>query len=165
MPPNSAFVGTIMKIVKLNALSNRGDYTYNTVGMFTWITVECVLVDFAASVPLLRPLVKRITGAKDSTNASYELPRYGPKGSNRQSSGFSKLSASTLTGKTTTRHVTSDNDTGSEDNILAIQDPEKNGESIVIKQTYSVEYGGHLSSKSNDRLKTNIIRPWSKGKE
>jgi hypothetical protein len=34
---NSAFVAVIMKIIKLQALTNRGDYTYNTVRMFVWV--------------------------------------------------------------------------------------------------------------------------------
>lgn len=33
-----ALVGLIMKCVYLNALSNRGDFSYHTVPMFTWIT-------------------------------------------------------------------------------------------------------------------------------
>ncbi|KAF3761987.1 hypothetical protein M406DRAFT_231046, partial [Cryphonectria parasitica EP155] len=53
-----ALVGLIMKCVYLNALSNTGDYSYNTVPMFTWIVVEGTLVAMAASAPFIRPLFR-----------------------------------------------------------------------------------------------------------
>ncbi|KAJ5777958.1 hypothetical protein N7520_001204 [Penicillium odoratum] len=32
-----AVIAVVMKIINLEALANRGDYTYNTVALFTWI--------------------------------------------------------------------------------------------------------------------------------
>ncbi|RDW85476.1 hypothetical protein BP5796_03801 [Coleophoma crateriformis] len=91
-----AFVGVIMKIVYLHALSEKDDYTYNTVPMFTWIIVEGTLVAIAASVPLLRPLINKVRPSAQSSN-TYELEKYGKYGhqtsltSNRV---FSKLGSS-----------------------------------------------------------------------
>ncbi|KAJ5732639.1 hypothetical protein N7493_004120 [Penicillium malachiteum] len=55
-----AFIAVIMKIIKLRALADRGDYTYNTVALFTWILAEAVLLNIAASAPILRPLYRKI---------------------------------------------------------------------------------------------------------
>lgn len=81
-----------MKCVYLDALSYEGDYSYNTVPMFTWITVEGTLVAVAASIPLLRPLVKHHLGSTNRSN-SYDLPRYYGAGrsGHTDSSGFSRL--------------------------------------------------------------------------
>lgn len=73
----SGLVGLIMKCVYLDALSYEGDYSYNTVPMFTWITVEGTLVAIAASLPVVRPLVKQHLGSGwKRTQYSYDLPRY-----------------------------------------------------------------------------------------
>lgn len=82
-----------MKCVYLDALSYEGDYSYNTVPMFTWIVVEGTLVAIAASIPLLRPLVKKHMGTRATAN-SYDLPRYaypGGRSGHTDSSGFSRL--------------------------------------------------------------------------
>lgn len=81
-----------MKCVYLDALSYEGDYSYNTVPMFTWIVAEGTLVAIASSLPLLRPLVKNHIGTR-RTNASnsYDLPRYGARSGKTDSSGFSRL--------------------------------------------------------------------------
>lgn len=82
-----------MKCVYLDALSYEGDYSYNTVPMFTWIVVEGTLVAIAASLPLLRPLVKQRLGTRATAN-SYDLPRYaypGGRSGHTDSSGFSRL--------------------------------------------------------------------------
>ncbi|KAJ5659563.1 hypothetical protein N7507_006014 [Penicillium longicatenatum] len=67
-----AVIAVVMKIVNLEALANRGDYTYNTVALFTWILAEAVLLNIAASVPVLRPLYKRLMKT-ESRNYSYEM--------------------------------------------------------------------------------------------
>lgn len=93
---NSGLVGLVMKCVYLDALSYEGDYSYNTVPMFTWIVVEGTLVAIAASVPLLRPLIKQRLDTRATAN-SYDLPRYAyPSGrsGHTDSSGFSRLEKS-----------------------------------------------------------------------
>ncbi|KAJ6017601.1 hypothetical protein N7451_000980 [Penicillium sp. IBT 35674x] len=67
-----AVIAVVMKIVNLEALANRGDYTYNTVALFTWILAEAVLLNIAASAPVLRPLYKRLM-KHESRNYSYEM--------------------------------------------------------------------------------------------
>ncbi|KAJ5631250.1 uncharacterized protein N7484_011350 [Penicillium longicatenatum] len=68
-----AVIAVVMKIVNLEALANRGDYTVNnTVALFTWILAEAVLLNIAASAPVLRPLYKRLMET-ESRNYSYEM--------------------------------------------------------------------------------------------
>lgn len=89
-----------MKCVYLDALSYEGDYSYNTVPMFTWIVAEGTLVAIAASIPLLRPLVKHHTGTRRSkASNSYDLPRYGARSGKTDSSGFSRLGGLRPSGK------------------------------------------------------------------
>ncbi|PSR99134.1 hypothetical protein BD289DRAFT_353644, partial [Coniella lustricola] len=71
-----ALVGLVMKCVYLDALSYEGDYSYNTVPMFTWIMVEGCLVAIAASIPVLRPMFRHTfpSRAGATTGApSYDL--------------------------------------------------------------------------------------------
>lgn len=152
-----------MKCVYLDALSYEGDYSYNTVPMFTWIVVEGTLVAIAASLPLLRPLVKRNIGTR-ATAGSYDLPRYaypGGRSGHTDSSGFSRLDKTRTSVKTGgSRRVSSyalrslDGD-DSDENVLVLQDLQErqgrmqqglpgnpgregfNGK-IVVRQDYTV---------------------------
>lgn len=73
----SALVGLLMKGAYLDALSYVGDYSYNMVPMFTWTVVEGTLVAMAASLPLLRPLIKHVQRQRTASVAkTYDLPRY-----------------------------------------------------------------------------------------
>ncbi|KAH8594902.1 hypothetical protein B0O99DRAFT_623894 [Bisporella sp. PMI_857] len=78
-----AFVACIIKTVQLQSLGQRGDFTFNTVPFFTWVIVECTLVNIAASVPLIRPLFMRAKStATTAAQKSYELShRFSSKGS------------------------------------------------------------------------------------
>ncbi|KAJ5892485.1 hypothetical protein N7504_009176 [Penicillium tannophilum] len=58
-----AVIAVVMKIVNLEALANRGDYTCQA---------EAVLLNIAASAPVLRPLYKRLI-KNESRNYSYEM--------------------------------------------------------------------------------------------
>ncbi|KAH8657677.1 hypothetical protein BX600DRAFT_438868 [Xylariales sp. PMI_506] len=129
-----AFVGTVMKIVKLNALSNQADYTYTTVSMFTWVTAEAVLVDIAASIPLLRPLVNKLSGRKETTQ-SYDLRDYEPKPSQQSTGQFTRLGDNRM-------EVTSKSDTASEEGILPMQGfaTENGAPGIYVKHSYIVKY-------------------------
>ncbi|RDW56607.1 hypothetical protein BP5796_13072 [Coleophoma crateriformis] len=72
-----AFVACVIKTVLLQALGDRGDFTFNTVSFFIWVVVEGALVSIAASVPLIRPLFLRIKRGKSSKdNKSYEMHPY-----------------------------------------------------------------------------------------
>ncbi|KAK7736512.1 hypothetical protein SLS53_006942 [Cytospora paraplurivora] len=133
-----ALVGLIMKCVYLKALSNRGDISYETVPMFTWITVEGTLVEIAASVPLLRPLFKRRFNGLRSNNkpSSYELPRYAAHSGQTGSSGFSKRGKgrTTFHSGLTTAGV---DDDSSMEGILPMQTKNDNDESITVRQDIS----------------------------
>ncbi|CAN8097797.1 unnamed protein product [Discula destructiva] len=86
-----ALVGLVMKCVYLDALSYEGDYSYNTVPMFTWIIVEGTLVSVAASAPLLRSLVVHMSTRRLKTADTYQLPQYASRSGQTDSSGLSKL--------------------------------------------------------------------------
>jgi hypothetical protein len=94
-----------------------------------WNSVESTLVAIAGSVALLRPLVAKVPILSTSrpTNNSYVLEKYG-KGSKRDN--FSKL-ADSHHSLATMR----ENDAGSEDNILPVQD----NDTILKQVTYSVK--------------------------
>lgn len=82
-----------MKCVYLDALSYEGDYSYNTVPMFTWITVEGTLVAVAASAPLLRPLIKHLRRrGRTQTASGYDLPQYANR-SGQSDSTYNKFSS------------------------------------------------------------------------
>lgn len=86
-----------MKCVYLDALSYEGDYSYNTVPMFTWIIVEGTLVAVAASVPLLRPLQKQMRKRQTKTSNSYDLPHYAVRSGHTDSSEVSKFGSKVRT--------------------------------------------------------------------
>ncbi|KGO42976.1 hypothetical protein PEXP_027250 [Penicillium expansum] len=104
-----AFIAVILKIVKLAALASRGDYTYNTVALFTWVLTEAVLLNIAASAPILRPLYKRLI-PKKHLDSSYEMHhsyaakiqvshgRTGPRHDDSTSDNAAILSKDSLTG-------------------------------------------------------------------
>ncbi|KUI69458.1 hypothetical protein VM1G_04914 [Cytospora mali] len=140
-----ALVGLIMKCVYLSALSDRGDFSYDTVPMFTWITVEGTLVEIAASIPLLRPLFKRRFGGLKSSNkpSSYELPHYAARSDQADSSGISKIGRARTTIRSSGMHGGgADNDSSMED-ILPMRgksDILVRSNSILVRQEYSVNY-------------------------
>lgn len=156
----SGLVGLVMKCVYLDALSYEGDYSYNTVPMFTWIVVEGTLVAIAASLPLLRPLVKQRLGSRVTAN-SYDLPRYaypGGRSNHTDSSGFSRLDKVRMSAKgdgtrgASAYAVRSLDGGDSDENVLVLQDlqghmqqgsPEAPGRKglngrIVVRQEYLV---------------------------
>ncbi|ROV90162.1 hypothetical protein VSDG_08818 [Cytospora chrysosperma] len=144
-----ALVGLVMKCVYLSALSDRGDFSYNTVPMFTWITVEGTLVEIAASVPLLRPLFKRRFGGLKSSNkpSSYELPRYTPRSGKADSSGLSgKIGRARTTIRSSGTHgagVGGEDDDSSMEGILPMRGSDlhkHNNNAIMVRQEYSVDY-------------------------
>lgn len=98
-PKNSGLVGLVMKCVYLNALSYEGDYSYNTVPMFTWIMVEGCLVAIAASAPVLRPMFRHTFPSRVGTTDpnSYDLPRYAARSGQTDSSGFTRLGSKART--------------------------------------------------------------------
>ncbi|CZR52354.1 related to integral membrane protein PTH11 [Phialocephala subalpina] len=128
-----AFVGVIMKIVYLRVLAHRADYTYNTVPLFTWVIVESTLVAIASSIPLLRPLFIKAfpsLGTQTLKNSSYVLKIYGNSKqppSYVSTQRFSKLGEGHNSRK--------DIDTGSEDGILAVREPQ---DAILKEVSYSV---------------------------
>ena len=159
-----------MKIIKLRALSERGDYTYNTVQMFVWVmyvhprflnlsqlflrnhyanpnhltdfhvSTEGCLVDIAASVPLIRPLFTR-SGLTSTTN-TYEMRDFsGQKGISSNSRAFTSRSNS---------GTVKLSDGGSEEGILPMQGT-NNG--TILKQTsYVVEYDVEKQERNPVRL-------------
>lgn len=149
-----ALVGLIMKCVYLDALSNEGDYSYNTVPMFTWIVVEGTLVAIAASVPLLRPLMRHMGNQQTQASNSYDLPRYAIRSGHTDSSGVSKFGTIVRTsvkgggpsmgGSPRTLYPL---DSDSEEGFLVLQkqgttaSPETSGPRncrIVVRQEYTV---------------------------
>ncbi|KAG0651521.1 hypothetical protein D0Z07_1950, partial [Hyphodiscus hymeniophilus] len=146
-----AFVAVIMKLVKLRALSERGDYTYNTVQMFVWVITEGCLVDIAASVPLIRPLFTS-SGINSTTNTFEMTARsYG------QQKGISSSRA--FTGRIVNNAVKL-SDGGSEEDILPMHGTYPDDGAIMKQTSYAVEYDvekqrqrGHVTvSSSGDRL-------------
>lgn len=129
-----AFVAVIMKIVKLRALSQRGDYTYNTVQMFVWVITEGCLVDIAASVPLIRPLFTR--SGIISTSNTYEMRNFSSQKGVSSSRAYTNRSAS-ATAKLSGG--------GSEEDILPIHGTDRS----ILKQTsYAVEYDVEKQQRS-----------------
>ncbi|KAK4870813.1 hypothetical protein LT330_000050 [Penicillium expansum] len=121
-----AFIAVILKIVKLAALANRGDYTYNTVALFTWVLTEAVLLNIAASAPILRPLYKRLL-PKKHLDSSYEMHH----------SYAAKIQVSH--GRTGPRH-----DDSTSDNAAILSKDSLTGDNyyhITITQSYSVAVG------------------------
>lgn len=148
-----------MKCVYLDALSYEGDYSYNTVPMFTWITVEGTLVAIAASAPLLRPLIKHLRRRRKETGNSYDLPHYANR-SGQSDSTFNKFGSrvrtsvkggATVGSPRTAYPLDSESD---EDFLVAQQQQEKKQQQrgpsdapeiaaprscrIVVKQEYTV---------------------------
>ncbi|KAJ5935459.1 hypothetical protein N7466_005006 [Penicillium verhagenii] len=117
-----AVVAVVMKIVNLEALANRGDYTYNTVALFTWILAEAILLNIAASAPVLRPLYKRILKT-ESRNYSYEM----------NSREMTRSHISRNQGGIKSHDSASDKAA-----ILANQSSQDNYYHITVKQSYSV---------------------------
>lgn len=147
-----ALVGLIMKCVYLDALSYEGDYSYNTVPMFTWIIVEGTLVAIAASVPFLRPLMKQIGKQQTKTSNSYDLPRYAIRSGHTDSSGISKFGSKVRTSVRVSSHMASPRtlyplDSDSDEGLIVLQTqdtpahPEiaglRNG-GIFVRQEYTV---------------------------
>lgn len=147
-----ALVGLIMKCVYLDALSNEGDYSYNTVPMFTWIVVEGSLVAMAASIPLLRPLMKQMGKQQTKTTNSYDLPRYAIRSNHTDSSGVSKFGSKVRTSVRVSSNMASPRtlyplDSDSDDGLLVLQakvTPASTDISglrtgkIVVRQEYTV---------------------------
>lgn len=147
-----ALVGLIMKCVYLDALSNQGDYSYNTVPMFTWIIVEGTLVAIAASVPFLRPLVNQMKKQQTQASNSYDLPRYAIRSGQTDSSGFSKFGSKVRTSVKAGASIGSPRtlyplDSDSDEGFLVLQQqgssapPEITGLRncrIVVRQEYTV---------------------------
>lgn len=128
-----AFAGVIMKIVYLQVLAHRADFTYNTVPLFIWVIVESTLVAIASSVPLLRPLFIKVFpsfGTQASNNSSYVLERYGKS---KQPSSY--LSARRFSKLAEGQNSRKESDTGSEENILPLQNTQ---DAILKKVSYSV---------------------------
>lgn len=148
---NSGLVGLVMKCVYLDALSYEGDYSYNTVPMFTWITVEGTLVAVAASEPLLRPLIKHMRRRGSQNSNSYDLPQYANR-SGQSDSTFNKYGSRVRTsvkGGTTIGSPRSvyPLDSESDEDFLVLQQqgapdaPEITGPRncrIVVRQEYTV---------------------------
>lgn len=146
-----ALVGLVMKCVYLDALSYEGDYSYNTVPMFTWIVVEGTLVAIAASVPLLRPLMKQMGTQKTTASNSYDLPQYTIRSGHTDSSGVSKFGSKVRTSVRVSSMASPRTlyplDSDSDDGLLVLQtkhepaSPEtpglRNG-GIVVRQEYTV---------------------------
>ncbi|EFX00537.1 integral membrane protein [Grosmannia clavigera kw1407] len=138
-----AFVGVIMKIVYLRALSHRGDATYNTVPMFAWIVVEGTLVDIAGSVPLLRPLFKPYLGDSSTARPHYELsPFSAPLSQSTATAGgfsFNKLREATHSNVLKSAVV---HGSGSQEDILSASGvgPSHNGK-ITVREEFIVDYG------------------------
>ncbi|KAJ4416810.1 hypothetical protein N0V82_006539 [Gnomoniopsis sp. IMI 355080] len=145
-----ALVGLIMKCVYLDALSYEGDYSYNTVPMFTWIVVEGTLVAIAASVPFLRPLMKQMGKQQTKTSNSYDLPRYAIRSGHTDSSGISKFGSKVRTSVRVSSNIASPRtlyplDSDSDEGLIVLQSQDtpaeiagrRNG-GIVIRQEYTV---------------------------
>lgn len=165
-----------MKCVYLDALSYEGDYSYNTVPMFTWVIVEGTLVAMAASVPLLRPLAVHVSKQRTSkaTN-TYDLPQYAVRSGQTDSSGLSKLGnrvRTSVKGGNGNQRSVYPLDSDSDENLLVLQQagagkkPEvaavqvpRNGR-IVVRQEYTVtseakgEREGRRERLSGDAEKT-----------
>ncbi|KAJ5209638.1 hypothetical protein N7449_004017 [Penicillium cf. viridicatum] len=64
-------LSTITTLINLFGITQRlrGD---NTVTLFTWVLTKAVLLNIAASAPILRPLYKRLLG-KEPLDSSYEM--------------------------------------------------------------------------------------------
>ncbi|KAJ4393073.1 hypothetical protein N0V93_002280 [Gnomoniopsis smithogilvyi] len=148
-----ALVGLIMKCVYLDALSYEGDYSYNTVPMFTWIVVEGTLVAMAASIPLLRPLMKQMGKQQTKTSNSYDLPHYAIRSGHTDSSGVSKFGSKIRTSVRVSSNMASPRtlyplDSDSDDGLLVLQTTKDNPESpeiaglrngrILVRQEYTV---------------------------
>ncbi|KAL9051532.1 MAG: hypothetical protein Q9162_005961 [Coniocarpon cinnabarinum] len=73
----------IVKSVELQKLSSRTDYAYDTVGINMWSSSELCLICIAASIPTLRPLLRKIQGKSDNqyreTPHSHEFQTFGSK--------------------------------------------------------------------------------------
>jgi len=121
-----AFVAVIMKIVKLQALSERGDYTYNTVELFVWVITEGSLVDIAASAPLIRPLFRRAN--IKSTKITYEMEDFNELRGSSSTKAFRNNSGNGV-GKLSDRT--------SEESILPLQGTDGG---IVKQSSFAVEY-------------------------
>lgn len=164
-----------MKCVYLDALSNEGDYSYNTVPMFTWTVVEGTLVATAASVPVLRPLYRRhlSPSARTASGAApYDLPRYG---SARRTGGSSGFSSSKARASGTPRYPALEG--GSEDDDVALvlqheaapqrwrreQDcwpdvaaaPPERG--IVVRQEYTVTRGAEVGVEKGATAEAGVV--------
>ncbi|KAL9082588.1 MAG: hypothetical protein Q9159_006309 [Coniocarpon cinnabarinum] len=84
-PPHHMCAGAcaIVKSVELQKLSSRTDYAYDTVGINMWSSSELCLICIAASIPTLRPLLRKIQGKSDNqyreTPHSHEFQTFGSK--------------------------------------------------------------------------------------
>ncbi|PQE20580.1 integral membrane protein [Rutstroemia sp. NJR-2017a BBW] len=136
-PEDLQTVRVIMKIVYLEALADRGDYTYNTVPLFVWVQVESTLVVIASSVPLLRPLFLQVKSSTThnrthSVGHTYELSNYTKKKSLPSNHVFSMISDEEASQK-------KENDTGSEVQILPNEQEIDSWKGIKKEITYSVK--------------------------
>lgn len=156
-----AFVAVILKMTQLGGLSHNGDYTWNTVPLFTWVIVEVSMVDIAASTPLLRPL---FTGMKAQPHSSsYELGKYGG-GSNVKSGEhfrrFSKMGSVLVSAKG--RDLV---DTDSEEGILSMQSPApvvvaaRRSDGLTMGITKSTSYQVQYHQRP-DSIKEASVKQW-----
>ncbi|KAK3207682.1 hypothetical protein GRF29_96g28712 [Pseudopithomyces chartarum] len=71
-----AMVFSIVKTIKLQAISEKGDPTYALADLGLWFTLEAYMVLLAASIPTLKPVVRKNasqSGRSNDHSASFTL--------------------------------------------------------------------------------------------
>lgn len=149
-----AMVASIIKTVKLQAITSTGDLTYAMAELAIWWTIEAYLVLLAVSMPSLRPVLKskkgtsRAATAGDSRKGSSFHSSWRRIGSSNAADrgslqGYTELDRIKQDSSSRTTETDPTNGSHSDDSWIRLED----GDGIRKAVTVSVTYGDR---KNND---------------